>query len=51
LVSRARAGDHGPYLIEAAEKSEKLKGIEIKRQNLGTNPVCIETYFEAIQPT
>jgi hypothetical protein len=33
----ARAGDHGKYLSEAAEK--KLKGIEIRKQKLGTNPV------------
>jgi hypothetical protein len=42
LVSRARAGDHGRYLIAAAETSNKLTGIEIKRQNLGTNPVCTD---------
>jgi hypothetical protein len=47
LVSNARAGDHGRYLIAAAESSTKLTGIDIKKQNLGTNPVSIETFFEA----
>jgi hypothetical protein len=39
LVSKARAGDHGQFLITAAEDSTKLTGIDIKKQNLGTNPV------------
>ncbi|RII07038.1 hypothetical protein CUC08_Gglean008006 [Alternaria sp. MG1] len=39
LVVKARAGDHGKFLVDAAEKSDKLKEIEIKKQNLGTNPV------------
>jgi hypothetical protein len=39
LVLKARAGDHGKFLVDAAEKSDKLKEIEIKKQNLGTNPV------------
>ena len=39
LVSKARAGDHGRFLIPAAESSDKLTGINIKKQNLGTNPV------------
>lgn len=39
LVMKARAGDHGKFLLAAAESSNKLNEIDIKKQNLGTNPV------------
>lgn len=39
LVVKQRTGDHGKFLVAAAESSSKLKGIEIKKQSMGTNPV------------
>jgi hypothetical protein len=30
----------GPYLIRNATWSDKLRGVEIKKQNLGPNPVA-----------
>jgi hypothetical protein len=39
LVMKARTGDHGKYLVAKAESDVKLNGIEIKKQNMGTNPV------------
>lgn len=39
-INEARAGDHGPYLIEAAEeKLGKPNDIEIKKRDLGDNPI------------
>ncbi|KAH8629878.1 hypothetical protein IG631_14455 [Alternaria alternata] len=39
LVVKQRTGDHGKFLVAAAESSSKLKGIEIKKQSMGTNPI------------
>ncbi|KAI1810270.1 hypothetical protein GGS20DRAFT_594847 [Poronia punctata] len=39
MVSVARAGDHGPFLIQAASNSLGPKMVTIQKQGLGSNPV------------
>jgi hypothetical protein len=39
-INKARAGDHGRYVIEEARINARLSGIDIKTMSMGTNPVC-----------
>jgi len=38
-IKIARTGDHGPYLIKKAKEDLGKRGIDIKRQKLGINPI------------
>jgi hypothetical protein len=50
LIETARIGDHGPYLIDAAEKYLKPRGIEVKKETLDppVNPVDSTRKWETV---
>ncbi|KAL6826959.1 hypothetical protein J3E69DRAFT_380276 [Trichoderma sp. SZMC 28015] len=50
LIKTARIGDHGPYLIAAAEKYLKPRGIDVKREILDppVNPVDSTRNWETV---